>query len=185
MLKGGTLVADMLVRQRGLRRARRVPLVVEDGGRIVSRDSITLPADGDVAPVRISVAAQRSRARGRSPSAFRTQPGEQVDAEQRAAGARRRARRPGARFCTSKASRAPRCGSFARAVEADSNLQLVTLQRTAENKFLPLERRQRRRARDRLSRRPAPSCSAIARSSSATWKRASSRTTSSRCSPTS
>ena len=30
------------------------------------------------------------------------------------------------------------------AVEADSNLQLVALQRTAENKFLRLERRQRR-----------------------------------------
>src|SRR6185503_19263018 len=53
VLRGGALVADLMIRQRGYA-GKRVPLVVEDNGQIVSRDSITLPPDGDVAPIRVS-----------------------------------------------------------------------------------------------------------------------------------
>src|SRR3954470_18772 len=56
VLKGGALVADLLIKQHGFPGAR-VPLVIEDAGRIVSRDSITLPGDGDVAPIRVTVVA--------------------------------------------------------------------------------------------------------------------------------
>ncbi|HEX3866136.1 MAG TPA: hypothetical protein VHV78_05255, partial [Gemmatimonadaceae bacterium] len=75
VLKGGSLVADLLIRQRGYA-GTKVPLVIEDGGRIVSRDSITLPPDGDLAPVRVTVAAREAGARSFT---FRipTQPGEQ------------------------------------------------------------------------------------------------------------
>ena len=59
VLKGGTLVAELLIRQRGFA-GSKVPVVVEDGGRIVSRDSIVLPNDGDIAPVRLG---HRARAR--------------------------------------------------------------------------------------------------------------------------
>ncbi len=182
MLKGGTLVADLLIRQRGYA-GQRVPLVVEDGGRIVSRDSITLPPDGDVAPVRVSVAANDAGPRSFT---FRIpmQPGEQVE-QNNAQQALVDVRDGREKILYVEGEPRSEMRFIRAAVEADSNIQIVALQRTAENKFLPLEHRQRERARDAVSRRRAPSCSAIARSSSATSKRASSRTTSSRCSPTS
>src|SRR3954469_3365906 len=62
VLKGGALVADLLVRQRGYA-GEKVPIVVEDGGQIVSRDSITMPKDGDVAPIRVTVVANQAGAR--------------------------------------------------------------------------------------------------------------------------
>jgi hypothetical protein len=135
VLKGGTIVADLLVRQRGYAGAR-VPLVVEDAGRIVSRDSIALPPDGDVASIRVNVAA---RERGARSFTFRipTQPGEQVEqnnAQQVLVDVR------DAREKILYVEGEPRYEMrFIRAaVEADSNLQLVALQRTAENKFLRL-----------------------------------------------
>ena len=50
-----------------------------------------------------------------------------------------------------------------RAVEDDKNLQVVILQRTAENKCSASRRRQRRRAAWTVFRRRATSCSLIAR----------------------
>ena len=50
-----------------------------------------------------------------------------------------------------------------RAVEDDKNLQVVILQRTAEDKYLRTRRRQPRRAGRRLSRKHARSCSPTAR----------------------
>jgi hypothetical protein len=61
-------MAELLIRQRGYG-GTKVPLVVEDGGRIVSRDSISLPNDGDISPVRIAVAALEA-VRASSRSAF-------------------------------------------------------------------------------------------------------------------
>lgn len=135
VLEGGTLVADLLVRQHGFSGAR-VPLIVEDGGRIVSRDSITLPGDGDVAPVRVAIVANDPGARSFS---FRipTQPGEQVEQnnEQQAL-VQVRAGREKILYVEGEPRSEMR---FIRAaVEADSNLQLVALQRTADNKFLRL-----------------------------------------------
>ena len=54
VLKGSTLVADVLVRQRGFDGAK-VPLMVEDDGRLIGQSEITLPPNGDVAPVRVQV----------------------------------------------------------------------------------------------------------------------------------
>lgn len=136
VLKGGALTADLLIRQHGYN-GQRVPLVVEDGGRIVSRDSITLPADGDVAPVRVTVVAREAGARSFS---FRipVQDGEQVsqnNAQQSLVQVR------DGREKVLYVEGEPRYEMrFIRAaVEADSNLQLVALQRTAENKFLRLD----------------------------------------------
>jgi hypothetical protein len=135
VLKGGTLMAELLIRQRGYG-GTRVPLVVEDGGRIVSRDSISLPADGDL------VARARGR-RARSGPRFHVP----HSGCSRANKSNRTTSSGGAksatvarRFCTSRASRDTRCGSCApRCVEADSNIQKSSqLQRTAENKFLRL-----------------------------------------------
>ena len=135
VLRGGTLVADIMVRQRGYY-GQRVPLVVEDGGRIVSRDSITLPPDGDVAPVRVSVVANDAGARSLT---FRIplQPGEQVS-QNNAQQALVDVRDARERILYFEGSPRPEMRFIRAAVEADSNLQLIVLQRTAENKFLRL-----------------------------------------------
>ena len=135
VLKGGTLVADIMIRQRGYGGAK-VPLDVEDAGRIVSRDSIELPPDGDVAPVRVTVVA---RDPGPRLLTFRipVQPGEQVSQnnQQQALVDVRDGREKilyveGVPRYETKYVRA--------AVAADSNIQVILLQRTAENKFLRL-----------------------------------------------
>ena len=135
VLKGGTLVAELLIRQRGFSGAK-VPVVVEDGGRIISRDSIVLPNDGDVAPVRLAVAAHEAGPRSFT---FRIplQQGEQVEqnnAQQVLVDVR------DGREKILYVEGEPRYEMrFIRAaVEADSNVQVVALQRTAENKFLRL-----------------------------------------------
>jgi hypothetical protein len=135
VLKGSTLMADLLVRQRGYA-GQSVPLVIEDGGRIVASSQIVLPADGDVAPVRVQVRMNEAGARTLT---FRvpTQPGEQVtqnNAQQTVVQVR------DAREKILYVEGEPRYEMrFIRAaVEADSNLQLVALQRTAEDKFLRL-----------------------------------------------
>jgi hypothetical protein len=135
VLQGGTLVADLMIRQRGYG-GQRVPLVVEDGGQIVSRDSITLPPDGDVAPVRVTVAANKPGARAFT---FRipAQPNEQVtqNNEQQALVDVRDGRE---KILYIEGEPRYEMRFIRAAVEADSNLQLVSLQRTADNKFLRL-----------------------------------------------
>ena len=135
VLKGGTLVADLLVRQRGYS-GDRVPLVVEDNGQIISRDSITLPKDGDVAPIRVTVEAQQAGARSFT---FRipVQQNEQVEQNNsRQAVVNVRDGREKILYIEGEPRYEMR---FIRAaVDADSNLQLIVLQRTAENKFLRL-----------------------------------------------
>ncbi|MEP6491928.1 MAG: hypothetical protein ABJF01_04590, partial [bacterium] len=135
VLKGGSLVADLMIRQRGYAGAR-VPLVVEDAGRIVSRDSITLPPDGDVAPVRVTVVARDAGPRALT---FRipTQPGEQVEQNnlQQALVDVRDGRE---KVLYVEGEPRSEMRFIRAAVEADSNIQLVALQRTAENKFLRL-----------------------------------------------
>ena len=124
VLKGGAITADLMIRQRGYA-GKRVPLVIEDEGQIVSRDSITLPPDGDVAPVRVSVVANKAGARAFT---FRipAQPGEQVEQnnEQQALVDVRDGREK-----ILYIDGEPRYETrFIRAaVEADSNLQLVSM----------------------------------------------------------
>ncbi|HXD47277.1 MAG TPA: vWA domain-containing protein [Gemmatimonadaceae bacterium] len=135
VLKGGSLVADLLIRQRGFG-GQRVPLVVEDAGRIVSRDSITLPPDGDAAPVRVTVAATEAGPRSFT---FRipVQPGEQV-AENNVQQALVDVRNGREKILYLEGEPRYEMRFIRAAVEADSNLQLVVLQRTANDKFLRL-----------------------------------------------
>jgi hypothetical protein len=135
VLKGSTLMADLLVRQRGYAGAT-VPLLIEDGGRVVASTQIVMPADGDVAPARVQVKMNEAGARTLT---FRVprQPGEQVtqnNSQQTVVHVR------DAREKILYVEGEPRYEMrFIRAaVEADSNLQLVALQRTAEGKFLRL-----------------------------------------------
>ena len=52
MLKGASLVVDVVVTQSGYAGAK-VPLIVEEDGKTVSTQDITLPADGESQTVRV------------------------------------------------------------------------------------------------------------------------------------
>jgi hypothetical protein len=136
VMRGSAIAADVLIRQRGYAN-RRVPLIVEDDGRIVSRDTITLPADGDIAPVHLSVLLNKAGARALT---FRipVQDGEKVTQNNaQIALVDVRERREKILYIEGE----PRYESrFIRAaVAADSNLQVITLLRSAENKYLRLD----------------------------------------------
>jgi hypothetical protein len=135
VLKGGTLVADLIIRQRGYGGAK-VPLVVEDAGQIITRDSIILPPDGDVAPVRVTVVARQAGPRSFT---FRIpkQEGEQVE-QNNAQQALVDVRDGREKILYVEGEPRSEMGYIRRAVDADSNLQVIALQRTAENKFLRL-----------------------------------------------
>ena len=135
VLKGGALVADLLVRQRGYS-GEKVPLVVEDGGQIISRDSITLPREGDVAPIRVTVVANQAGARQFT---FRipAQKDEQVE-QNNVQQAMVNVRDGREKILYIEGEPRYEMRFIRAAVEADSNLQLVVLQRTADNKFLRL-----------------------------------------------
>jgi hypothetical protein len=135
LLKGGTLVADVLVRQRGFD-GQTVPLLVEDEGKIVARAEVTMPPGSDAAPVRIAARLPEAGARVLT---FRipAQDGEQVikNNAQRALVHVRDARE---KILWIEGTPRYEVRFVREAVEADSNVQLVVLQRTAEGKFLRL-----------------------------------------------
>lgn len=134
-VEGSAFVADVVVRQRGYA-GTSVPLIVEDETGVIAREEVRLPADGTDAPVRVRVTAT---GRGPRTLTFRVprQVGELIDENN----ARRTmldvlGRRDKVLYIEGEPRYEVR---FVReAVAADSNLQLVVLQRTAEKKFLRL-----------------------------------------------
>lgn len=131
-LKGTSLLVDAIVTQTGYA-GQSVTLDVEDGGRIVGSQPIKLPADGDPAAVRV-----RFTATAAGPRVFTLkitpQPGEVVTQNnQRDVQIDVRDRRERILYFEGE----PRFEmKFMRqAIADDPNLQLVTLQRTADNKF--------------------------------------------------
>lgn len=135
VLEGSSFLATVVIRQRGLGEGK-VTLVVEDDGRVVAREEVELPPDGAAAPVRIPVTV-----RDAGPRSLRfhipVQSGEKVtqNNERRALLDVRR-RREKVLYVEGEPRYEVR---FIReAAEADSNLQLVLLQRTADEKFLRL-----------------------------------------------
>ena len=131
-LKGSAIVADVLVRQRGYG-GQKVPLVVEDEGRVIASEQVALPGDGDLAPVRVHVALNDAGPRTLS-FKIAAQPGEQVtqnNAQQALVVVRDRREK----ILYVEGEPRSEMAFIRRAVASDSNLQLVTLQRTAENTF--------------------------------------------------
>jgi len=135
-LKGSALIADVLVRQRGYG-GQKVPLVVEDEGKVIASQEVTLPGDGDLAPVRVHVALNDP---GPRTLTFRIAPqkGEQVT-QNNAQQALVVVRDQREKILYVEGEPRYEMTFIRRAVESDSNIQLVTLQRTAENKFLRLD----------------------------------------------
>ena len=131
-LKGTSLVVNVVLTQTGYAGAT-VPLNVEDEGRIVGTQDVALPRDGESATVRVRFTASEA-----GPRTFRfaipAQPGEQVAQNNaRSALIDVKDRREKILYFEGEPRFEPKF--ILRAVEDDKNLQVVLLQRTAENKY--------------------------------------------------
>ena len=132
VLKGTSLVVDVMLSQTGYS-GKNVMLTVEDDGHIATTQNVTLPADGEAASVRVRFTAADAGAR-----LFRfkvaPQDGEQVTQNNvRDALIEVRDRKEKVLYFEGE----PRFEMkfIRRAVEDDKNMQVVILQRTAENKY--------------------------------------------------
>ena len=134
-LKGTTLMIDVLITQTGFA-GQTVMLDVEDDGRIVGSQPVKLPDDGSAATARVRFSVADA-----GPRVFKfrvaAQEGELVtENNTREAMIDVRDRREKILYFQGE----PRhdVGFLLRAVAADQNLQVVLLQRTADNKFYRL-----------------------------------------------
>ena len=132
VLKGASLVVDVMVSQRGYT-GEKVQLIVEDGGQIVSTQSVTLSGDGEAIPIRVRVPTTEAGARVLT---FRIapQPGEMVAQNNtQQAIVNVSDRREKILYIEGEPRFEMR---FLRdAVRDDKNLQVVTLQRLAKDQF--------------------------------------------------
>jgi uncharacterized membrane protein len=136
VLKGTTLMIDVVVTAAGYA-GETVTLDVEDEGRIVGSQEVRLPSDGSPATARVRVTAEEA-----GPRVFKfrvaPRPGELVTQNNaREALVDVRDRREKILYFEGE----PRWEFkfVRRAVAEDTNLQVVALQRTADNKYLRLE----------------------------------------------
>ena len=136
VLKGTSVTAEVRVAQRGLG-GQKVQLQVEDAGRVVQSQEITLPADGESAATRVHLTASEA-----GPRTFRfrvaPQPGEPItENNQQDVPIEVVDRREKILYFEGE----PRfeLKFIRRAVAEDKNLQVVCLQRTSQNKFLRLD----------------------------------------------
>ncbi len=135
-LKGASLVIDAVITQTGYA-GETVALNVEDDGRIVGSQDVKLPPDGEPAAVRVRFTAVDA-----GPRVFRfriaPRPGEQVTQNnEREALIDVADRREKILYFEGE----PRFEMkfIRRAVTDDQNLQVVALQRTADNKYLRID----------------------------------------------
>jgi len=135
VLEGSSFIANVVVRQRGYA-GQRLPVVVEDDGQVVAREEVELPPDGASVPARIPITLRATGPRSLRFSVA-VQRGELVaqNNERRALLDVRRRRE---KILYVEGEPRPEVRFAREAVAADSNLQLVVLQRTAENKYLRL-----------------------------------------------
>jgi uncharacterized membrane protein len=136
VLKGASLVVDAVVTQAGFA-GRSVALNVESDGRIVGTEKVTLAADGEPASVRVHFTAADA-----GPHLFRfrvpPQEGEAV-AENNVREALVTVRDDREKILYFEGEPRFEVKFARRAITDDRNLQLVVLQRTAENKYLRLD----------------------------------------------
>ncbi len=132
VLKGSSLVVDVVVSQSGYS-GKTVPLNVEDGGRIVATEQVTLPPDGESLTARVRFTANEAGARL---FRFRVPPqdGEEVT-QNNARDALLEVRDRREKVLYYEGEPRPEAKFILSAVEDDKNIQVVLLQRTAENKY--------------------------------------------------
>lgn len=131
-LKGTSLVVDVVVTQNGYG-GRTVPLMVEDEGRIVASQPITLPPDGQSLTARVRFTTSEAGARQ---FRFRVPPqdGEEVT-QNNAHDALLEVADHKERILYFEGEPRPEAKFVHQAVEDDKNLNVVMLIRTAENKY--------------------------------------------------
>jgi len=134
-LKGSNLVVDVVVAQTGYAGAK-VPLVVEDAGRIVSTQDITLPPDGEAATVHVRFMAGEAGARQ-----FRfkipVQANEEV-AQNNQRDVLVEVYDRNERVLYLEGEPRPEMKFINQALRNDKNVSVVVLQRTAQDKYLRL-----------------------------------------------
>jgi uncharacterized membrane protein len=132
VLKGTALVVDVVLSQTGYG-GQTVPLSVEDDGRIVSTQEVTLPADGESATVKVRFTASEAGAR-----LFKfklpAQPSEQVT-QNNARDALIQVNDRAEKILYYEGEPRFEYKFLRLAVAGDKNLQVVSLDRTAENKY--------------------------------------------------
>jgi uncharacterized membrane protein len=136
VLRGTSMMVDVVIAQNGFA-GRTIPLIVEDEGRVVSAQDVRMPLDGTPASVRVHFTATEPgwrRFRFRVP----TQEGEVVG-ENNQREALIEVREGAQKILYFEGEPRFEVKFLRRAVADDPELQLVVLQRTAENKFLRLD----------------------------------------------
>ena len=132
-LKGTSLLIDAVIRQTGYA-GEMVALDVEDAGRIVGSQTFTLPADGEPASVRVRVMATDAGSRILK---FKITPRDgEVIAQNNVREAMLEVLDRRERILHYEGEPRFEMKFLRQAVKEDTNLEVVTLQRTAENKFL-------------------------------------------------
>jgi len=133
VLKGSSLVVDVVVSQTGYS-GKNVALNVEDAGRIVTTQQITLPPDGQSLTAKVRFTANDAGARL---FRFRVAPqeGEEVT-QNNAHDALLEVRDRHERILYYEGEPRAEAKFILNAVEGDKNIDVVLLQRTAENKYM-------------------------------------------------
>jgi len=135
VLKDASLLLDVVVTHTGYA-GRTVTVDVEDEGRIVGSEQVRLPADGSPATVRVRAAASEA-----GPRLFRFRVAPQPDevvTQNNVREALIQVRDVREKILYFEGEPRFEMKFIRRAVADDKNLQLVVLQRTADNKFLRL-----------------------------------------------
>ena len=135
VLKDASLLVDVVVTNSGYG-GRTVTVDVEDEGRIVGSEDVRLPNDGSPATVRVRAAASEA---GPRLFKFRVAPqADEVVSQNNVREALIQVRDVQEKILYFEGERRFEMTFLRRAVADDKNLQLVALQRTADNKFLRL-----------------------------------------------
>lgn len=135
VLQGTSAVVDVVIAQTGFA-GRTVPLVVEDEGRIVASQDVQLPLDGTPAAVRVHFEAEEP---GWRRFTFRVpnQEGELIR-ENNAQQALMEVRQEPHKILYFEGEPRWEVAFMRRAIQDDPQLQLVLLQRSAENRYYRL-----------------------------------------------
>ncbi|MSO82970.1 MAG: hypothetical protein EXQ53_06705 [Acidobacteria bacterium] len=136
VLKDASLLVDVVVTQTGYA-GRTVTVDVEDEGRIVGSEQVQLPADGSPATARVRAAASEA---GPRLFKFRVAPlADEVVTQNNVRETLIQVRDTREKILYFEGEPRFEMKFLRRAVADDKNLQVVALQRTADNKFLRLD----------------------------------------------
>ena len=136
VLKGASLLVDAVITQSGYA-GQTVTLDVEDDGRIVGSQKVQLPVDGSPAAVRVRATASEPGPRVFS---FHVAPQQgEVVTQNNVRESLVDVRDTREKILYFEGEPRSEMKFIRRAVADDKNLQIVTLQRTADNKFLRLD----------------------------------------------